>query len=441
MASSSAAEAPTHSAGEDGTGSHHHRRAPAVLIVLAFASLYFFWGSTYLGIKWAIEGFPPFFMAGVRNLVAGLIVYGWMRWRVASREGGRGFDEGKPTAKQWANAALVGGLLLLGGNGLVTFATQWIPSSLVALMVSMLPIWMAILEPAHDRYVGAQRGGSVSRISGAQWAGIVLGFVGVAMLIGPKVLAAFNGGGNTAGNGIGQALGALATLASSFCWANGSLYSRRADLPRSPLLSTGMQLLCGGALLLVVAVVAGELPRLSVEQMTASWRPIGALVYLIVAGSLIGFTSYIWLLGHVSPSKVATYAYINPMVAVGLGWWLGNEEMTWRILLAAAIIIAGVVIIVTLKGRKPPEKTVVPTGGTLAVPALVTGAEAEVAAAIQASAEPSNNGRCCAQDAAIGPVAQWPGDGEIQSEIQPAAPPSREACTAIRPDAPPAPTN
>lgn len=371
----SAAEAPTHraqGAGAQGAGTRaaapdqQPHRAPVVLIVLAFASLYFFWGSTYLGIKWAIEGFPPFFMAGVRNLVAGVIVYGWVRW--ASRSEG----SVRPTPKQWANAALVGGLLLLGGNGLVTFATQWIPSSLVALMVSMLPIWMAILEPVHNRYVGAQRGGTVSRISGLQWAGIVLGFVGVAMLIGPKVLAAFNGGGAGSGPaGIGQALGALATLGSSFCWANGSLYSRRADLPRSPFLSTGMQLLCGGALLLLVAAAAGEFPQLSVEKMTASWRPIGALVYLVVAGSLIGFTSYIWLLGHVSPSKVATYAYINPIVAVGLGWWLGNETMTPRTLLAAAVIIAGVVIIVTLKGRRPrgAAEPVVPTGGTLAVPA------------------------------------------------------------------------
>lgn len=359
-AGTAAGGAETHPHGH--TGPH---RASVLLLVLAFLALYFFWGSTYLGIKWAIEGFPPFFMAGVRNLIAGVVLYGWIRWRQA------GSRAAAPTPRQWANAALVGGLLLLGGNGLVTMATQWIPSSLVALMVSMLPIWMAILEPVHNRFVGVQRGGMSSRVSGLQWVGIVLGFAGVAMLIGPKVLAAFDGRDHP--GGVGQAVGAIATVLSSFCWANGSLYSRRADLPASAFLSTGMQLLCGGALLLTVSLAVGEFSQLSADRMLASWRPIAALVYLIVAGSLIGFTAYIWLIGVVSPSKVATYAYINPIVAVVLGWWLGNEELTWRILLAAAVIISGVVIIVTLKGRKPPgvpasAEPPLPAGGTLAVP-------------------------------------------------------------------------
>ncbi len=341
-------------------------RRPVWLVAAAYISLYFFWGSTYLGIKWAIEGFPPFFLAGARNLVAGVIVYAYVRRRAGWGAEG---DAGRPTARQWVNAAIVGGLLLLGGNGLVTFATQYIASSVIALMVAMLPIWMALLVRFHP-VPGASRPG---RARASEVAGIALGFAGVLMLIGPKVLSAFDGA-EVGRAGVWPAIGALATLASSFCWANGSLYSRRADLPRSPFLSTGMQLLCGGALLLVVSGVAGEYPELSLRQMFATPRPVLSLAYLIVAGSLIGFTSYIWLLSVSSPSKVATYAYVNPVVAVGLGWWLGGETMTPLTLIAAAVIIASVVIIVSFRPQGPGrDGAVVPSGGTLAVPVSAAG--------------------------------------------------------------------
>jgi len=343
-------------------------RPPVWLVAAAYFSLYFFWGSTYLGIKWAIEGFPPFFLAGVRNLIAGMIVYAYVRQRAGWGADG---DAGRPTARQWINAAIVGGLLLLGGNGLVTFATQYIASSVIALMVAMLPIWMALLVRFHPM-PGAPRPGR-ARVS--EVAGIALGFAGVLMLIGPKVLNAFDAA-EVGRAGVWPAVGALATLASSFCWANGSLYSRRADLPRSPFLSTGMQLLCGGALLLAVSGAAGEFSELSLARMFATPRPVLSLVYLIVAGSLIGFTSYIWLLSVSSPSKVATYAYVNPVVAVGLGWWLGGEAMTPLTLVAAAVIIASVVIIVSFRPQGPGRGgTVVPSGGTLAVPVSATGGD------------------------------------------------------------------
>jgi len=332
--------------------------APAALVIAAFLSLYFFWGSTYLGIRGAIEpphGFPPFFMAGIRNLIAGVILYSVVRAR------SRFAPSTRPTPRQWRNAALVGTLLLLGGNGLVTFATQFIPSSLVALLIAMLPIWMALLERVWER---DKTGGTQAR-SPAAWLGIALGFAGVVMLIGPKVLHAFDAGDPGTGGGtvttagrIWPALGAAATLLSSFCWANGSLLSRRANrsggLPASPFLSTAMQLVCGGLALLLVSALTGEFPRVDPASFTAA-KPMLSLVYLIVAGSLVGFTAYIWLLGVTTPSRVATYAYVNPIVAVWLGWWLGREEIKASTLIAAAIIIAGVFLIVSFnRPSRPP---------------------------------------------------------------------------------------
>lgn len=322
---------------------------PVALVVAAFLSLYFFWGSTYLAIRFAIEpplGLPPFFMAGVRNLIAGLILYAVVRARSGFAPASR------PSPRFWRNAAVVGTLLLLGGNGLVTFATQFIDSSVVALLIAMLPIWMALLERVWER----PPPGAPRRRSPAAAAGIALGFAGVVMLIGPKVVRAFNASGAQAADGVWPAIGAATVLLSSFCWANGSLYSRRATragaLPPSPFLSTAMQLVCGGVALLVVSAAAGEFPSVRAASFTAL-KPMLALAYLIGAGSLIGFTAYIWLLSVTTPSRVATYAYVNPVVAVWLGWWLGNERLDPLTLGAAAVIIAGVVLIVRARARAP----------------------------------------------------------------------------------------
>lgn len=325
---------------------------PIALVIAAFLSLYFFWGSTYLGIKLAIEpplGFPAFFMAGVRNLLAGVILYVLVRAR-------SGFDRAtRPTRRYWGNAAVVGTLLLLGGNGLVSFSTQFLPSSIVALLIAMLPIWMAMLERVWERPTAAT---PVQRRPLAAWLGIALGFAGVVMLMWPKVAKAIADRADTThASDVWPAVGAGMVLLSSFCWANGSLLSRRANraggLPPWPFLSTAMQLVCGGIALLVVSGAASEFPRVQLASFTAI-KPVLAVAYLTVAGSLIGFTAYIWLLSVTTPSRVATYAYVNPIVAVWLGWWLGNETLDARTLLAAAVIIAGVVLIVTFNRPSRP---------------------------------------------------------------------------------------
>jgi drug/metabolite transporter (DMT)-like permease len=341
---------------------------PALILVLAaLLSLYFFWGSTYLAIRWAIEppdGFPPFFMAGTRNLIAGIILYAIVRGRAGFAPASR------PQPRHWRNAALVGTLLLLGGNGLVTFSEQYVPSSLVALIIAMLPIWMALLERVWEP---APPGAAAAR-SPAAWLGIALGFAGVVMLVGPQLLRALSADPDAGhadpamghATGLWSAIGTLAVLVSSFSWANGSLLSRRAKrsggLPASPFLSTAMQLVCGGVALLLVSACAGEFSRVHASSFTAL-KPALSLAYLITAGSLIGFTSYIWLLGVTTPSRVATYAYVNPIVAVALGWSLAGEALTPLMLGAAAVIIAGVVLIVTFnRPAKSPSANLAESG-------------------------------------------------------------------------------
>lgn len=326
---------------------------PTWLLVAAFLSLYIFWGSTYLGIKWAVQqggagvqpvrGFPPFFLAGIRSVIAGAIVYAFVR--IVQKQP-------RPAMRHWRNTTVIGVLLLLGGNGLVTFATQYIPSGVVALLIAMLPIWMLLLE-------GPWGGPPLrERARPSVFLGIGLGIAGVAMLVWPKIAAAI--ADRAAGNGhnhVMEAVGVCAVMLSSFLWANGSLFSRRVGgrpgaLPRSPFLTTGMQLLCGGGALLVVSVLAGEMNRLTVDAAFADARPALALAYLVVFGSLVGYTAYIWLLGVSTPAKIATYAYVNPIVAIVLAALLGNETLTLRTFVAAAVIIAGVVVIVTFRPAK-----------------------------------------------------------------------------------------
>lgn len=311
-----------------GTGG---RGAPVWLVGAALVCLYVVWGSTYLGIKWAVEGFPPLFLAGVRSLIAGGLIYGVARARGAER----------PTRAQWRAAAVIGGLLLLGGNGAVTVASQWVPSSVCALIVAALPVWMVVLD---------RRG---PRASVVTWTGVVVGLAGVALLIGPRVVEAVRGGAWSNGGGA-QALGMTLLVGSSICWASGSLYARSAPRPASGLASVGMQLTCGGALLMVASAAMGEPARLSLEAMFGQARPGLALAYLIVFGSVLGYTSYIWLLEVASPAVVSTYAYVNPVVAVALGAWLGGERLSARVLMAAAVILAGVVVIVS-GGRRGKE--------------------------------------------------------------------------------------
>ena len=289
-------------------------------ILAAFAAVYVIWGSTYLAMRFADESLPPFLMAGTRFLIAGALLYGWLRLRGAAR----------PTRANWRAALIVGVLLLVAGNGMVAWSELVLPSSLAALLISTVPIWMALLD-------WLRPGGR--RPSPAVLLGLALGFAGVVLLIGPDALAAHARQGSPSGFIL------LVVPLAALSWAAGSLYSRSAKMPAHPLLGSGMEMLLGGALLLVLAVVTGEPAQLHLQ--TVSSRSLLAVAYLIVFGSLVGFTCYIWLLRVTTPARAGTYAYVNPVVAVFLGWAFDSEPLSLRTLFAAAIIIAGVVVITT----------------------------------------------------------------------------------------------
>ncbi len=291
-------------------------RPSRVKLVAAFAALYIIWGSTYLGIRYAIETLPPLLMAGVRFMLAGAIMYGVLRLRGAE----------PPTREQWRTAAIVGTLLLLGGNGGVVWAQQRVPSGIAALLVATLPLWMVTIEALRPRG---------RRPSLGVMAGLVLGLVGIGVLVGPGAI----GGWRV------DPVGAAVLILASLAWAAGSIYSRTAPHPPTPLLSTGMQMLAGGFALLLAGSVRGELGAL--DTMQPSLRSVLAMAYLVIFGSLIGFTAYVWLLRVSTPAKVATYAYVNPVVAVFLGWAIAGEPVTTRTLVAAAIIVGAVALITT----------------------------------------------------------------------------------------------
>jgi drug/metabolite transporter (DMT)-like permease len=288
-------------------------------ITAAFASIYIIWGSTYLAIRYAIETIPPFIMGGTRFLVSGALLYIWARHRGAPT----------PTKLHWRNAIIAGGFLLLGGNGAVVWAEQFVPSGLTALLVSILPFWLVIIE-----WVRPPR----KRPRGAVLVGLVLGFIGILILVGQ---------GNIGGQGDVRPLGALVLILGSLSWAIGSFWSRDAELPNSGLLTTGIEMLGGGALLIIVGVLSGELSHLDIHHVSRA-SAIG-LAYLITFGSLLGFTSYIWLLDKVSPARLGTYAYVNPIVAVLLGWAIAGERLSVRTAVAAAIVICAVALITSAR--------------------------------------------------------------------------------------------
>jgi drug/metabolite transporter (DMT)-like permease len=299
-------------------------RATRGQIIAAFASIYTVWGSTYLAIRYAVETMPPFVMGGSRFLISGVLLYAWSRSRGAPR----------PTLRQWRNATIAGGFLLLGGNGGVVWAEQTVSSGMTALLVSILPFWLVIIEWARPPR---------RRPSAAVLIGLVVGFLGLVVLIGP---------GDIGANGV-SLLGAIVLILASLSWAIGSFWSRDADMPESGLLTTGMEMLGGGALLFLAGVVFGELRGLDVSAISrASW--VG-WIYLIVFGSLIGFTSYIWLLDKVLPAHLGTYAYVNPVVAVILGWAIAGETFSLRTGIAAVIVICAVALITTARTKTPAQ--------------------------------------------------------------------------------------
>lgn len=294
---------------------------PVAKVVLAFAAIYFIWGSTYLAIKFAIETIPPFFMAGTRFLVAGSVLYAFAR--------GRGVP--RPHRKNWLAAASVGGLLLLGGNGSLVWSEQRVASGLAAILLATIPIWMVLLDSL--RKDGA-------RLTGRVVGGLGIGLAGLGILVGPAKLW---------GSSRVDLLGAGVLMFGALSWSVGSLYSRGAKLPGSPFLASAMEMLAGGAMLIVLGFLAGEGKQLHWQAIAL--RSTAGLCYLIVFGSLLGFTAYIWLLGVVSTARVATYAYVNPIVAVFIGWGFGGELLSARELLATGTIVAAVALILSHRPR------------------------------------------------------------------------------------------
>ena len=297
------------------------QRASKLQIALALGAVYVVWGSTYLAIRFAIETLPPFLMAGVRFVIAGALLYAWSRARGAER----------PGRLQWRAAAIVGGCLLLGGNGGVVWAEQRVDSGIAALIVTTVPLWLVLLDWLRP---GGRRPGWRVAL------GLVIGFAGVTLLVRPG-----------SGGGAVDPVGAGVLVLASLSWAWGSLASRRLPLPASPILATGMEMLAGGGLLLAAGLVTGEAGRF--DPAGVSTTSLAALGYLIVFGSFVGFTAYVWLLRVVSPAIVGTYAYVNPVVAVLLGWAFAGEPLTATTLIAAAVIIGGVAVITTQRSAPP----------------------------------------------------------------------------------------
>jgi len=290
-------------------------------VLAAFTAVYLIWGSTYLAIRLAIDTIPPFLMAGLRFAFAGAVLFTWLRLRGAPR----------PKLIHWRSTAIIGGLLLLGGNGGVVWAEQRVASGLAALMVGVVPLWMVLLD-------WLRPGGKRPR--GEVLAGLGIGFVGVALLVGP---------GSLSGAGGVDPVGAGVLIFATLSWSIGSLYSRQALLPESSMMSTALEMLCGGALLTLAGTINGEWSRLNLASI--SLKSGLALAYLVVFGSWIAFSAYVWLLKVSTPERVATYAYVNPVVAVFLGWAIAAEPLSLRMLLAAVLIVGAVFLITTVKSR------------------------------------------------------------------------------------------
>lgn len=305
-------------------------QAPARWAVwAAFAAIYLIWGSTYIGIRFAVETIPPFLMGGSRFMMAGLLMMVWALARGAKW----------PTWSQWRSASIAGFVLFVLNNGALVWAAQHVPSGVLALLIAATPMWMVLLDWWRPSVHGRLAGGA--RPTNMVFAGLLLGFFGILLLANPTQL------GEISPN---FAIGVVVTLIGSVAWAAGSLYARQADMPESPILSTALQLFVGGGLLLALGLASGQAAGFDLAQVTAqsavSW------VYLLIFGSIIGFGSYVWLLRVSTPARVSTYAYVNPVIAVFLGWLLADEPLTPRTMIAAAIIIGSVMLINSTRHRK-----------------------------------------------------------------------------------------
>lgn len=299
-------------------------------IWIALLVVYIFWGTTYLAIHFAVETIPPFLMSGTRFLLAGAVLYVWRRLA----------GDPAPTRGQWLRATVVGLLLLVGGNGLLSLAEQNIASGISSLIIGSVPLWMTSFEALRP-------GGVRPNILGV--IGLVFGFGGIALLVAPSLMS-----GNAANS---HPLGVITLLFAAFFWSLGSIYNPHAHLPDSSLLSTGMQMLGGGAGLCLTGTLTGEWHQLVLANITTrSWL---AVIYLALFGSLAGFTAYAWLLRSAPVSLVATYAYVNPLVAILLGSLFAQETLTLHVLLSALIIIGSVVLINASRRVRPQAPPVV----------------------------------------------------------------------------------
>ena len=282
-------------------------------VVFCFLAIYLIWGSTYLGIRYAVETIPPLYTAGVRHLTAGVILF---LWCLAKRL--------RPTWAQVRASIIIGAFFFLGGHGTLHWAEQKVPSGLASLLVASEPIWVFILSAAAARQW---------RLNGTPLAGIFLGFGGVGLLMGKSALT----------SGPGVFIGSLVVLLGAFSWGVGVVYSRRSHLSGHPLLLSALSLLAGSLQLLLAGTVAREYRGFSIASVSSrSWL---ALAYLIVFGSIVAFTAYNWLMEHYSPTFVATHTYVNPVVAVLLGWLLAGEAVTLNVLVSAAMVIGAVMLV------------------------------------------------------------------------------------------------
>jgi drug/metabolite transporter (DMT)-like permease len=309
-------------------------------LIAGFAAIYLIWGSTYLGIRIAVESMPAFLMASSRFIVAGLIVAAFIALT-------RGF---KATPKQWRDNAIIGGFLCLGGNGLVSWAEEKVPSGIATLIISAGPVFIVLMDWAVHAW--SRDGSRGTRPNGLTFAGLALGFIGLAILVAPDVMA----------TGVGRLdpWRLLALLGATFFWGVGMMIMRYTRDPAEPFTASGIQMICGSGWLLLASLATGELGRFDPSLITG--RSVVAWSYLVVFGSLIGFSTFTWLMKHSTPAKVSTYAYVNPVVAVFLGWLVLHEPLSPRLFVAATIIIAGVALITIAKTKKtlaiPPRQAV-----------------------------------------------------------------------------------
>ena len=282
-----------------------------VRTVLAFAAIFIVWGSTYLAIRYAVAEIPPLLTAGLRHLTAGALLLGWARFKGL-----------RASAIEWRHSAVVGALFFLIGHGTLHWAEQFVPSGLSALMVATEPVWIAMLLAMTGR----------SGLNARTVVGLFIGLVGVWILV---------GGGSMSSGGPGLLAGCLAVLVGAASWAGGVVYSQKAPLPVNPLLRTATTLICGAAMLLIAAAVFGEFGRLTMPSV----RAVSSLAYLIVFGSIIAFSAYYWLLDRFPATVVATHTYVNPAVAVLLGWAMGGERVSASLVVGLIVITSAIALV------------------------------------------------------------------------------------------------